>query len=210
MELSAVLGFAAVAFALIAVPGPDWAYVLAAGARDHVATPVVGGILIGYALITAVVVAGVAPLVAAVPMALVALTICGAGYLTYLGVRTLRSTGHLDVGSAAAPASSPLRYLARGIGVSAFNPKGLLIFLAVLQFTRTAAGWPLPVQLATLGGVFIAICALLHLPLGHTAHRVLGARPAAANATTKVAGASMILVGLVLLAERVLQLFGRT
>ena len=79
MELSVVLGFAALAFTLIAVPGPDWAYVLAAGSRDHVVTPVVGGILIGYALITAMVVAGVGPLMAAVPMALVALTLAGAG-----------------------------------------------------------------------------------------------------------------------------------
>jgi threonine/homoserine/homoserine lactone efflux protein len=208
MELSAVLGFAALAFTLIAVPGPDWAYVLAAGSRDHVVTPVVGGILIGYALITAMVVAGVGPLMAAVPMALVALTLAGAGYLTYLGARTLRSPGHVEAGSTAAPASSPLRYLARGIGVSALNPKGLLIFLSILpQFTRKS-GWPLPLQLATLGGVFIAICALFYLPLGHAANRVLGARPSIVNVVTKVAGASMILVGVALLIERVFQLLG--
>lgn len=198
-----MLGFAAVAFALIAVPGPDWAYVLAAGARDHVVAPVVGGILIGYVLITAVVVAGVGPLVTAVPTALAALTVGGAAYLTYLGVRTLRSPGDLHAGSTAT-ASSPLRYFVRGIGVSALNPKGLLVFLAVLpQFTRSA-GWPVPAQLATLGGVFVAICALFYLPLGHTAHRVLGARPGIARATTRIAGASMILVGLALLAERLI------
>jgi len=209
MELSAVLGFAALALTLIAVPGPDWAYVLAAGARDHVVTPVVGGMMIGYALITAVVVAGIGPLMAAVPMALVALTVAGAGYLTYLGARTLRSSGRVEAGSTAARASSPLRYLARGIGVSALNPKGLLIFLSILpQFTRTASGWPLPLQLATLGGVFIAICALFYLPLGHAASRVLGARPGIVNAVTKVAGASMILVGVGLLTERVFQLLG--
>ena len=123
MELSAVLGFAALALTLIAVPGPDWAYVLAAGARDHVVTPVVGGIMIGYALITAVVVAGIGPLMAAVPMALVALTVAGAGDLTCLGARTLRSPGRVEAGSTAARASSPLRYLARGIGVSARTPK---------------------------------------------------------------------------------------
>ena len=41
MALSALLGFAVVAFTLIVVPGPDWAYVLAAGTRDHVVVPVV-------------------------------------------------------------------------------------------------------------------------------------------------------------------------
>jgi threonine/homoserine/homoserine lactone efflux protein len=43
MELSAVLGFAVIALTLIVVPGPDWAYVLAVGTRDHVVLPVVTG-----------------------------------------------------------------------------------------------------------------------------------------------------------------------
>jgi hypothetical protein len=89
----------------------------------------------------------------AVPMALVAWTVGGASYLVHLGVRTLQSPGHLRAGSAAVLASSPLRCLTRGVGVSALNPKGLLIFLSILpQFTQSATGWPLPVQMATLGG----------------------------------------------------------
>ena len=210
MELSAVLGFAVIALTLVVVPGPDWAYVLAAGARDRVVAPVVGGILLGYVAVTAVVVAGVGPLVAAVPMALVALTVGGAAYLMYLGVQTLRSPGHVQAGSTAPLAASPLRYLARGVGVSALNPKGLLIFLAILpQFTDAGRGWPVPVQLATLGGIFIAICALFYLSLGHAANRVLGARPGLARATTKVAGMAMIFVGVGLLAERVYQMLGQ-
>jgi threonine/homoserine/homoserine lactone efflux protein len=35
MELAALLRFAGVAAVLIAVPGPDWAFILAAGARDR-------------------------------------------------------------------------------------------------------------------------------------------------------------------------------
>jgi threonine/homoserine/homoserine lactone efflux protein len=205
MELSAVLGFAFIAFALIAVPGPDWAFVLAAGSRDQVVVPVVSGILLGYALITLVVVAGVAPLVASAPLALAVLTVAGAGYLIYLGIRVLRSSGTLDhAGTPSSPAMSGRRFLVRGIGVSALNPKGLLIFLSILpQFARPAASWPLPAQLAALGGVYILICAAVYLPLGATAARVLGARPGVARATTRVAGAAMVLVGVALLAERV-------
>jgi threonine/homoserine/homoserine lactone efflux protein len=209
MELSAMLGFAAVAFTLIVVPGPDWAYVLAAGARDHVVAPAVGGILLGYGVVTAVVAAGVGPLVAAVPMALAALTVGGAGYLIHLGARALRSGGHVHPDTTTTPASSPLRYLVHGVGVSALNPKGLLIFLSILpQFTHSTTGWPLPAQLATLGMIFIAICALFYLLLGHAADRVLGARPGVARATAKIAGAAMVLVGVALLAERTLQVLG--
>jgi threonine/homoserine/homoserine lactone efflux protein len=207
VELSAVLGFALVAFALILTPGPDWAYVLAAGARDHVVLPVVGGLLIGYALITAVVAAGVGPLVAAVPMALTVLTVAGAGYLIQLGVRTLRSPAEVHADPDVARPVEPLRYLVRGIGVSALNPKGLLLFLSILpQFTRTTAGWPPPVQLAVLGGIFMTICAGFYLVLGHAADRVLGARPGVARATSRVTGVAMVLVGVALLVERALQL----
>ncbi|HEU4329813.1 MAG TPA: LysE family translocator [Lapillicoccus sp.] len=208
MELSAVLGFAAIAVTLVVVPGPDWAYVLAAGTRDHVVLPVVAGILLGYALVTAAVAAGVGPLVASAPAALTALTLAGAAYLTYLGVRTLRAPARVDAGPTEALASSRLRYLVRGVGVSSMNPKGLLIFLSVLpQFTRTV-GWPAPLQLATLGGVFIAICALFYLPLGLAADRALGSRPGVAWVTSRVAGAAMVVVGLALLVERVVHLRG--
>ncbi|MFC7547944.1 LysE family translocator [Plantactinospora sp. GCM10030261] len=207
MEITAVVGFAAIAFTLIVVPGPDWAYVLAAGARDHVVVPAVAGVMAGYALVTVLVVVGVGPLVATVPLAMTALTLAGAGYLTYLGVRVLRGSGRIEPAAATiVSASSPGRYFARGIGVSALNPKGILIFLSILpQFTQSAGGWPLPAQFAVLGGVFILITALFYLPLGWAADRVLGARPRVARITTKIAGIGMILVGAALLVERAVQ-----
>lgn len=214
MELTSVLGFAAIAFTLIVVPGPDWAYILAAGTRDHVVLPAVSGIMAGYVLITAVVVVGAGPLVAGVPFALTALTLAGACYLAHLGIRTLQSTraaAHqapvLAAGSAPL-AGSPLQYLTRGIGVSALNPKGLLVFLSILpQFTR-AGGWPLPVQLAVLGAVFTFLTGAFYLPLGYACDRVLGARPGVARVTTRIAGTAMILVGVALLAERLATVLG--
>lgn len=207
MELTAVLGFAAIAFTLIAVPGPDWAYVLAAGARDHIVLPAITGITTGYALITLVVVVGVGALVADRPVALTTMTVAGAGYLTYLGVRSLRSSGQVRHGRQQAPlATSPLGYLTRGIGVSALNPKGLLIFLSILpQFAQPRGGWPLPVQFAVLGGIFILIAANFYLALGFAADRVLGARPSIAQLTTKVASIAMIAVGAAVLVERIVE-----
>jgi len=193
-----LLGFAATSLVLIAVPGPDWAFVLAAGARDHVVGPAVAGLMTGYALITALVAAGLGPLVAAVPSALTALTVAGAAYLTHLGVRTLRGTGRVE-----AVASPPGRHFARGVGVSALNPKGLLIFLAILpQFTEPTDDRPVAAQLAVLGGVFVLLTAAFYLPLGYAADRVLGARPRIARTTTRLAGATMVLLGAALLAER--------
>ncbi|MCV7191971.1 LysE family translocator [Mycolicibacterium brumae] len=202
MELSVLVAFAAVALALVAVPGPDWAFVLAAGARDHVVVPAVGGILIGYAFVTVIVVAGVGTLVSAAPAAMMALTLAGAAYVVYLGVGVLRSPGGFEMADDAKPATSPARQLLRGAGVSATNPKGLLIFLAILpQFTRASDAWPIAAQLAALGLVFMAACAVIYLPLGHAAHRLLGARPALTRLVTRASGVAMIAVGVGLAAE---------
>ncbi len=204
MELTAVLGFALVAVTLIVVPGPDWAYILAAGARDHVVAPAVGGLMLGYAAITVLVAFGVGSLVAASPYALLVLTVCGAAYLIHLGVRVLRGPAPIESARREGTGNrSAGHYLMRGAGVSALNPKGLLIFLAILpQFTRPTASWPVPVQLLTLGAVFTIACGVFYLLLGHTADRVLAARPGAAKLTTKVAGAAMVIVGLALLVEQ--------
>ncbi len=216
MELSLVAAFAVVALALVVVPGPDWAYILTSGARDHVVVPAVGGILLGYAAVTAVVVAGVGALVAAAPTAMVVLTMAGAAYVTYLGVQVLRAPetpaiapGGYSVGDDAVAHRSRLGCLVRGAGVSASNPKGLLVFLAILpQFTRTSASWPVWVQMGALAVVFIVLCALVYLPLGHAARWLLGARPAVARNVTRLSGVAMVLVGAGLAVEQITHAIG--
>lgn len=204
MDFSAVLSFTLIAVTLIVVPGPDWAYVLASGVRDRVVVPAVAGLMMGYACLTTVVAVGIGPIVAGSATALLVLTACGAVYLVYLGIKVLHSPAHLGhAESNATKGRSRGQYVLRGAGVSALNPKGLLLFLAVLpQFTRRAAAWPLPIQLAVLGAIFTAACGGFYLLLGYVSDRALSARPGAARIITKVAGVAMIVVGLLLLAER--------
>ena len=129
METSVIMAFAALSLALIAVPGPDWAYIIAAGVRGRVVGPAVGGLMLGYVVITVVVVLGLGPIAANAPLLLVALTIGGAGYLIYLGVKTLRSTAQVETGTVAAvPTGGSWGYILRGAAVSGLNPKGVLFF----------------------------------------------------------------------------------
>jgi len=202
VDVTAVLGFTVVAFTLIAVPGPDWAYVLAAGARDHLVIPAVVGLMTGYALLTAVVAAGVATVVTEVPLARATLTVVGAGYLTFLGLRMLRSGPAQADPKRPAPTRSPGRHLIDGIGVSLLNPKGLLIFLSVLpQFTSSSGGWPMHAQLSLLGGIFVLLVGTFYLPLGYATDRVLGRQARLARITSGVAGGSMIVTGIAVLSE---------
>jgi threonine/homoserine/homoserine lactone efflux protein len=70
MAISSIAAFWAVAALLIAVPGADWAYVIGTVLSGRPVVVAVGGIVIGYAAITIVVVAGAGALVARTPAAL--------------------------------------------------------------------------------------------------------------------------------------------
>ena len=209
MAASSIAAFWVVSSLLIMVPGADWAYTIGAGLRGHSVVPAVGGIVLGYAAMTIVVAAGVGALVARSPALLGALTIVGGLYLMWHGATTLARPSGPDTTSNGAPASqsAPARTsqatLLRGAGVSALNPKGLLLFLALLpQFTSPHGRWPLAVQLAVLGVVFMLSCGTFYLCLGSVARKTLHARPAAARAVTRVSGAAMFIIGALLLADR--------
>jgi threonine/homoserine/homoserine lactone efflux protein len=90
----------------------------------------------------------------------------------------------------------------KGLGISGLNPKVFLLFLALLpQFTEPNAAWPIAVQIAVLGLVHVASCAVVYTGVGTGARRVLRARPAAARAVSRFSGAAMVVIGVVLLAE---------
>ncbi|RDI54389.1 LysE family translocator [Nocardia mexicana] len=205
MNPDLLLGFWGVTFLLIVVPGPDWAFVLASGARDRRVIPAVAGLLLGYLGLTILVAAGVGAAVGRSAPLLTGLTLAGAGYLVWLGVSVLRKPGALQPvsGQPGTDASAPLRRVLAGVGVSGLNPKGLLVFLAMLpQFTDPHGRWPLPAQLAALGLVFVATCGIFYTVMGFGARTVLSAGPAAARTISRISGAAMILVGLLLLLER--------
>jgi threonine/homoserine/homoserine lactone efflux protein len=228
MAASSVLAFWAVALLLIVVPGPDWAFVLGSGVRGRSAIPAVAGLVLGYGAVTVVVAAGVGALVARSPVLLTGLIFVGGMYLVWLGARTLArskapdaltgaghggdgqpgtgraSTDRANTGRAnTGRANTGPATLARGMGVSALNPKGLLLFVALLpQFTSPRWSWPLAAQLGLLGLVFVVNCAAFYLCLGMFARRILHARPAAALALTRFSGAAMIAIGALLLIER--------
>jgi threonine/homoserine/homoserine lactone efflux protein len=95
--------------------------------------------------------------------------------------------------------------VAKGVGVSGLNPKGLLLFLALLpQFTNPRWSWPLAVQLGFLGLIFMISCGAFYLCVGSVARRALHDRPAAARALTRISGVAMLVIGALLLAERLL------
>jgi threonine/homoserine/homoserine lactone efflux protein len=204
MAVSSIAAFWAVAALSIAVPGADWAYVIGTALSGRPVLLAVGGIVIGYAGITVVVAAGVGALLAGTPASLAALTVAGGLYLLWLGARAFRRPAGRGVAASSAGRTGRATLL-RGIGVSGLNPKGLLVFLAVLpQFATPRGTWPVAVQLGVLGVVFTLTCAVFYLSMGSFARRILDGRPALSRVIARGSGAAMIVLGLLLLAEHVL------
>ena len=204
---------------MVLVPGPDWAYIIDSGMRDRTIVPSLAGILVGYLAAVTAVAVGVGAAVAALPLVLVGLTFAAAGYLAFLGVRVLRQPPAIvaadaveqgETGGAATTATSrPWLRLVQGAGVSGLNPKGLLVLVVLLpQFTDAASAWPIPLQLAVLGLIFVGSCALVYSVVGMGARAVLRVRPSAIRILSRVSGAAMIVLAVWLVVEQVSHLVG--
>ncbi|WP_067482430.1 LysE family translocator [Actinomadura hibisca] len=205
MAVDSVLAFWVVAVLLIVVPGADWAFTVSAGLRGRSVVPAVSGLVVGYALVTAVVAAGVGALVAGSPVLLTGLTVVGGLYLMWHGGVTFLRSAVLWV-SVEEAGEADGKMFRRGVGVSGLNPKGLLIFIALLpQFTDPRGAWPVAGQIGVLGVAFMVTCGAFYLCLGTLTRTTLHGRPAAARLIGRVAGAAMVGIGAWLLIERLVR-----
>ena len=200
------LAFLVVAAALACTPGVDWAYTIAAGLRQRSFVPAVAGLCGGYVLHTALLVAGLAAVLAGMPGVLGWITLAGAGYLLWLGVGTLRSwRGASFSADAAVGPGTQLRTFLQGMGTSGINPKGLLFYVALIpQFVSADASLPVPLQSGLLGMTFVALAGLVYTVVALLSRTLLQSRPGAARAVTLASGIIMVALGTVLLGEQLL------
>lgn len=154
-----LLAFALAAFVLIAIPGPSVLFVigrtLALGRRGGLLS--VAGNAAGELVQIAAVALGVGVVLAQSLLLFSVVKFAGAAYLVYLGIQAIRHRGNGTAGASSAGPSSTARVLREGFIVGATNPKSIVFFVAVLpQFVDYSAG-AIPVQLGTLGVVFLLI-----------------------------------------------------
>ncbi|WP_218131425.1 LysE family translocator [Nocardioides sp. YR527] len=205
MDIGHVAAFWVVSMLFVITPGLDWAYVIDAGLRRSNVPVAVAGLLGGHLLATVAVAAGIAAVLAGAPLVLAGVTVAGAAYLIWMGVRGWLHPAepHATAGADASEAASWLGVLAKGFGVSGLNPKVFLLFLALLpQFTDRDSFWPVGVQILCLGLVHIANCGVVYLLIGSGARLVLRARPSAARAVSRFSAAAMVAIGAALLIEQ--------
>jgi threonine/homoserine/homoserine lactone efflux protein len=151
-------------YVVILVPGPSVLFVvsrgLALGRRAALVT--VAGNTSGLALQLALVALGLGAVIARSDMVFLALKVFGAAYLIYLGITKIRDRRALAglLRDGAATPRPVRRTLREGFLVGATNPKGLIIFTAILpQFIVRAQGHT-TLQLLTLGSICVLIAIL--------------------------------------------------
>nr|WP_269149931.1 LysE family translocator [Nesterenkonia alkaliphila] len=155
-------------------PGPDTVMILRASARGaRVGFAASAGALAGLSVHMIISAVGLSALLVAAPASLTVLSVGGAIYLAYLGVRAIlasRSIRRQPAGlaeTAATPGRSAAARSAfqRTLLTNLMNPKVILFFVAVLpQFIDEASAWPVWLQLGILGAADVLV-GVFYLPV---------------------------------------------
>jgi threonine/homoserine/homoserine lactone efflux protein len=197
-----VVAFGLVALVVIAIPGPSVVFTVGRAltyGRSVALTTVVGNSL-GLLTALVLVVLGLGELVATSDLVFQVVKVGGACYLVYLGVQALRHrrgitvTGERSVG----PPLRPLTALRQGFLVGFTNPKGYVMFVALLpQFLDRSRGHD-SLQMLLLGSIafVIGLCSdSVWALLASQLRRWFNASPRRGRAMGTVGGMSMIGLG---------------
>lgn len=205
MDMPLLGAFAISSLGFAFLPGADWGYAIATGVRGRGIWPAVTGLTLGYLLLTVTSAFGVAALVAASPRSLDVITVIGAGYLGWLGIQTLRSAHSARYAEATGNIGSLRRMFVKGVATSGTNPKGLLLFVALLpQFVSLRAAWSTSAQMLVLGTVFTITVFVVYTLVAFASKRVIASRPELARFVSYASGAMMIVLAGLLMIERFL------
>jgi threonine/homoserine/homoserine lactone efflux protein len=197
------LAFGLVALVVIAIPGPSVVFTVGRAltyGRSVALTTVVGN---SFGLLAALVlvVLGLGRLVATSELVFEVVKAAGACYLIYLGVQALRHrhgiTVHDEDRSAATPLK-PLTALRQGFLVGFTNPKGYVMFAALLpQFLDRSRGHD-SLQMLLLGSLAFVLglcCDSVWALLASQLRRWFNASPKRGRALGTIGGTSMIGLG---------------
>jgi threonine/homoserine/homoserine lactone efflux protein len=199
-----VLAFGLVALVVIVIPGPSVVFTVARAltyGRTVALTNVVGNSL-GLLAALVLVVLGLGQVVATSDTVYEIVKIAGAGYLVYLGVQALRHRHAITVSDEAGKVPPtllrPFTALRQGFLVGFTNPKGYVMFVALLpQFLDRSRGH-VSLQMLLLGLIafVIGLCSdSVWALLASQLRRWFNASPKRGRTLGTVGGMSMIGLG---------------
>jgi threonine/homoserine/homoserine lactone efflux protein len=164
MFVSNLLIFASLIVVLAFTPGPDVIYIITRGMAQGKKAALLStvGICLGYLVYTMLAALGLSALLQSSPLAFTIVRYIGALYLAYLGIRMLLSKAGGPLTPGAITPASTGRILQQGILTSMLNPKGILVFAALLpQFVNPHLA-SIPLQVIAFGLTFTMICLCIY------------------------------------------------
>ncbi len=174
-----LLGFVAASLVVLLIPGPGVLYVVARSASQGLRAGLasVVGLSIGALVHVVAAAVGLSAILMTSATAFSVVKALGAGYLIYLGLRTIFS-GRARTGNDALTPVSLRRLFVDGVVVSVFNPKIAVFFLAYLpQFVNPGAG-SVSGQVLLLGLIYVTLALFTDggyaLLAGSLRHRIRG------------------------------------
>jgi threonine/homoserine/homoserine lactone efflux protein len=157
----ALIVFSATVVPLIGTPGPDMLFIAsqAISGRAKAGLRSTAGICLGYLVHSALVTLGLGAVVAASPLLFAVIRWIGITYIVYLAYKLIRSA--FRTGSLRLSESNRKGQLRKGFLTSLLNPKGMMIYVAILpQFLDEHSS--VTMQAAILSAIYIFWCALIY------------------------------------------------
>ena len=157
-----LLGFGLAALVVIVIPGPSVVFVVgrAVSYGQRVAIASVLGNTAGLFLVMGLVCLGLGAVVAESQLVFNAIKLAGAAFLVWLGVQAFRHRREMHFGATGerAPVEG-WRAFRQGFVVGVSNPKGFLMFAAILPpfVDRSAGAAAVPAQMFALGCVAVLL-----------------------------------------------------
>ncbi len=154
-----LIAFLIAASAIVVSPGPDTVliirYTMTSGGRIGMVT--MAGVQIGLAIHTIAAAAGLSIIVAASPVLFKGVAIAGAAYIAFLGCQALKASGGgLGLSGEGSPVGIHKAWR-DAMTTNVFNPKVILLFLALMPGFVAVEKGNIAAQLAVLGAALIAI-----------------------------------------------------
>ena len=172
IELTQLMIFLGASFILCLVPGPDNIYVLTQGMTKSKKAAIVTtlGLCSGLIIHTTAAALGISVIFQTSESAFNIVKYAGAAYLLYIAYQAFKYRNEpLDL--SVQNSSSELKKLfAKGFIMNILNPKVSIFFLAFLpQFVNTQAG-NIPMQMITLGVIFMIMTVIVFSSIGIAAN----------------------------------------
>jgi threonine/homoserine/homoserine lactone efflux protein len=172
MNTHTLLLFSATVLPLVCTPGPDILFIAsqAMSGGTPAGLRATTGVLLGYCVHSFLVALGLAAVVAASPVLFEAIRWVGITYLVYLASKLIRAA--LRSGELVVSQGQVTNQLYKGFLTSLLNPKGMMVYVAILPQFMDRHGGNATLQAVLLSAAFMFWCAIVYAAVSLTLGRV--------------------------------------